>query len=92
MSYQQYHEQFECVKRTLACPRNCLEWIAFETLQYHLDEQCIQRPAKQLMCRLGCNSVFGGTIEKMIESEEERAYHEQVKLSTQFIFYVSKHL
>eukprot|EP00595_Chromulina_sp_UTEXLB2642_P002328 CAMPEP_0196765016 /NCGR_PEP_ID=MMETSP1095-20130614/7395_1 /TAXON_ID=96789 ORGANISM="Chromulina nebulosa, Strain UTEXLB2642" /NCGR_SAMPLE_ID=MMETSP1095 /ASSEMBLY_ACC=CAM_ASM_000446 /LENGTH=1218 /DNA_ID=CAMNT_0042122169 /DNA_START=3024 /DNA_END=6677 /DNA_ORIENTATION=+ len=76
MTYQHYHETEECPKRLVYCPRQCLEWIAFEDLDRHLDIQCTKRPAKPIYCRLGCNKEFGGLVEKLIQSEDDRLVHE----------------
>jgi hypothetical protein len=76
VSRQQYHETEECIKRLVVCPRQCLEWVVFEKLQHHLDELCTKRPADPIFCRLGCGAVFGGDVDKMIQSEDERMEHE----------------
>eukprot|EP01035_Chromulina_nebulosa_P026753 gene26753-35066_t len=51
MTNQQYHEQEECHKRLVVCPLQCLEWVVFEDLGYHMDNLCTKRPAKPLECR-----------------------------------------
>ena len=76
ISRQQYHETEECPKRLVNCPRQCLEWVVAEVLDYHLSELCTKRPATPIFCRLGCGEQFGGLIEKLIESEDERMMHE----------------
>jgi hypothetical protein len=73
---QQYHEEEECVKRLVNCPRQCLEWVCFEVLEHHLEELCTKRPAKPIFCRLGCGAQFGGVVEKVIEAEDELRQHE----------------
>lgn len=75
--YQQYHEESECPKRLIPCPRQCLEWIVFDQLQHHMDIMCIKRPAQELICTLGCGESFGGEVAMMIEAENDRQYHEQ---------------
>lgn len=75
--YQQYHEENECPKRLKPCPRKCLEWATFEEMPRHLDWYCVKRPAKPIMCRLGCEKMFGGRVEQLIEAEDERLQHEQ---------------
>lgn len=62
ITFQQYHQQYDCPKRLVYCPRQCLEWVAFEDLQKHLDEKCPKRPASPIYCRLGCNQVRRPTI------------------------------
>lgn len=64
------------MKRLVNCPRQCLEWVCFEQLQEHLDELCTKRPAKPILCRLGCGASFGGVVEKVIEAEDELRQHE----------------
>jgi hypothetical protein len=54
----------------------CMEWISAEKLEKHVHELCTKRPAKPLFCRLGCNAKFGGTIEQLIQAEEDRFQHE----------------
>jgi len=76
VSRQQYHETEECPKRLVNCPRQCLEWVVFEKLEHHMNELCTKRPAAPIFCRLGCGAVFGGLVEKLIESEDERMEHE----------------
>lgn len=76
VSVQQHHEENECPKRVVACPRQCLEMVAYEVLKFHMDELCTKRPAKPIACRLGCDAMFGGTIEQLIEAEDERFLHE----------------
>lgn len=73
---QQFHETEECVKRLVNCPRQCLEWVVAEVLDFHLSDLCTKRPAAPIFCRLGCGCQFGGLIEKLIESEDERMMHE----------------
>ncbi len=36
LTVQQNHEENECVKRLVNCPRQCLEWVCFEVLDRHL--------------------------------------------------------
>ncbi len=74
---QQYHEAYECAKRLVICPLQCLEWVSIELLDKHMKELCTKRPAKPLPCRLGCGKVFGGKIEALIEAEDDRLQHEQ---------------
>lgn len=57
---QHYHEIYECRKRLVYCPRQCLEWIPHEELEHHMSEHCTKRPAKPIYCRLGCDEQFGG--------------------------------
>lgn len=76
VTVQQYHETEECPKRIVACPRNCMEWVSYESLEKHMNELCTKRPAKPIFCRLGCNCSFGGLVEKLIEAEDERLMHE----------------
>lgn len=76
ISRQQYHETEECVKRLVNCPRQCLEWVVFEKLEHHMNELCTKRPANPIFCRLGCGAQYGGLVEKLIESEDERMMHE----------------
>ena len=73
---QQWHETEECPKRLVVCPMNCLEWVVFEKLPHHMEHLCTKRPAEPLVCRLGCNALFGGSVEKLIQAEEERLEHE----------------
>eukprot|EP00981_Chlorochromonas_danica_P012742 scaffold5382_cov162-Ochromonas_danica.AAC.4 len=73
---QQYHETEECVKRLVICPLQCLEWVCFEELDKHLSERCVKRSAKPLECRLGCGTKFGGTVEMLIQAEDDRLLHE----------------
>jgi hypothetical protein len=75
-STQEYHETYECSKRLVPCPRQCLEWICAEVLDHHMTELCVKREAKPIPCRLGCEMMFGGTIEQLISAEEERLEHE----------------
>ncbi|CAM9525720.1 unnamed protein product [Ectocarpus fasciculatus] len=75
--YQQFHEENECPKRLKPCPRKCLEWATFEDMPRHLDWYCVKRPAQPIMCRLGCQTMFGGRVEQLIEAEDERLQHEQ---------------
>jgi hypothetical protein len=75
--YQQYHEENECPKRLKPCPRKCLEWATFEDMPKHMDYYCVKRPAQPIMCRLGCEKMFGGLVEQLIEAEDERLNHEQ---------------
>ena len=77
VTVQQHHETHECPKRLVMCPLQCLEWICAEVLDHHMKELCTKRPAKPLPCRLGCNALFGGKIETLIEAEDERLQHEQ---------------
>jgi hypothetical protein len=37
---------------------------------------CTKRAAKPLLCRIGCDAQFGGTVEQLIEAEDERLMHE----------------
>lgn len=76
VSVQQHHEEHVCPKRIVACPRQCLEMVAYEVLKFHMDELCTKRPAKPIACRLGCGALFGGTIEQLIEAEDDRFLHE----------------
>lgn len=76
ITVQQYHETEECVKRLVACPRNCLEWVVFEKLEHHLEELCTKRPAEPIFCRQGCGASFGGDVDKLIEAEDDRLQHE----------------
>ncbi len=76
VAYQQFHEENECVKRLKPCPRQCLEWATFEDMPRHLDYYCVKRPANPILCRLGCQKIFGGRVEQMIEAEDERLEHE----------------
>jgi hypothetical protein len=73
---QQYHETQECTKRLVMCPLQCLEWISVEILDHHMKELCTKRPAKPLICRLGCGKQFGGRIEMLIQAEDDRLQHE----------------
>lgn len=73
---QNYHQSNDCPKRLVYCPRQCLEWVAYEDLDKHMDELCTKRPAKPIFCRLGCGEQFGGAVEKLIQSEDERLLHE----------------
>jgi hypothetical protein len=77
ISNQQYHETHECSKRLVICPLQCLEWISIEFLPQHMKELCTKRPAKPLICRLGCSLEFGGKIENLISAEDDRIQHEQ---------------
>lgn len=74
---QQHHETEECVKRPMMCPQQCLEWVTFEKLDFHLNELCTKRPAEPLVCRLGCGAQFGGQVEFLIQAEDDRLQHEQ---------------
>lgn len=76
ITVQQYHETEECPKRLISCPRQCLEWVPFDVLEHHLQELCTRRPAKPIYCRLGCGACFGGTVEKLLEAEDDRLMHE----------------
>ena len=76
LTTQQFHEQHECIKRLVICPRQCLEWVCFEVLEEHMNELCTKRPAEPIFCRLGCGAKFGGLIEKLIEAEDELMLHE----------------
>lgn len=76
VTQQQYHETEECPKRLMMCPRQCLEWVCAELLDVHLSEQCTKRPAKPILCRLGCGAKFGGAVETLIQAEDERLQHE----------------
>jgi len=91
ITMQQWHEQEECVKRLVNCPRQCLEWVKFEVLETHLNLECTKRPAEPIYCRLGCGAVFGGEVDKLIEAEDELQMHEtdqcefrQVRCNWQF--------
>jgi hypothetical protein len=75
-STQEYHETHECPKRLIPCPRHCLEWVCAEVLDHHMTELCVKREAKPISCRLGCGTLFGGTIEQLISAEEDRYEHE----------------
>lgn len=74
---QQHHEDHECVRRLVPCPRKCMEWCVFEELTHHMHTSCVKRPAKPLQCRLGCGQEFGGEQGLMIEAEDDRLQHEQ---------------
>jgi hypothetical protein len=76
MTFQQYHEEEECVKRLIDCPQHCLEFVVFDQLETHLKEFCTKRPAKPLVCRIGCGVTFGGLVESLIEAEDDRLLHE----------------
>jgi hypothetical protein len=58
------------------CPNQCLEWVPFENLDDHLRDLCTKRPAQPLLCRLGCGALFGGSVETLIEAEDDRIEHE----------------
>lgn len=77
ITYQQHHELQDCPKRLVYCPNQCLEWVVFEDLEKHFNEQCSKRPAKHIFCRLGCDKEFGGNVELMLLAEEERLNHER---------------
>jgi hypothetical protein len=40
-----------------------------------MTELCTKRPAEPLVCRLGCGARFGGTIDALIQAEDERMEH-----------------
>lgn len=73
---QQYHETQECPKRLVMCPLQCMEWVCAEILDKHTKELCPKRPAEPFVCRLGCGARFGGTVEQLIQAEEDRMEHE----------------
>ena len=77
VSVQEYHEQHECVRRLIPCPRRCLEWSAFEDMPHHMDVQCVKRPSIPQYCRLGCGAKFGGLQGLLLDAEEELMTHEQ---------------
>ncbi len=74
---QQHHEENECPRRLVACPRHCGEWTPFEDMKVHMDEKCVKRPFPPLKCRLGCGLEFTGGVHRMLQCEEERLEHEQ---------------
>ena len=76
ISYQLHHETNECPKRLIYCPNLCLDWVPQEDLALHLAEKCTKRPAIPIYCRLGCGAVFGGRVESLIQSEDDRLLHE----------------
>lgn len=67
MTVQQYHEQLGCPKRLVPCPNMCHEWVVFDTLDEHVHKLCVKRPAKPILCRLGCGASFGGLTEQLLE-------------------------
>ena len=82
---QQYHETEECPKRLVMCPMNCLEWIIADVLDKHLMEQCTKRPAKPILCRLGCGLEFGGSVDLLIEAEDDRLQHENEECNLRLV-------
>jgi len=82
---QQYHETEECPKRLVMCPMNCLEWVIADVLDKHLLEQCTKRPAKPIICRLGCGMEFGGSVELLIEAEDDRLQHENEECNLRLV-------
>jgi hypothetical protein len=85
VTQQQYHETEECPKRLMMCPKQCLEWVCAELLDKHLAEQCTKRPAKPILCRLGCGVSFGGQVETLIQAEDERLQHENEECSLRMV-------
>ena len=85
MTTQQYHETEECPKRLVMCPMNCLEWIIADVLDKHLVEQCTKRPAKPIICRLGCGMEFGGSVDLLIQAEDDRLQHENEECNLRLV-------
>ena len=50
--------------------------VVFEELDHHLTNECVKRPAKPAVCRLGCDAQWGGTVGELIGAEEDRFMHE----------------
>ena len=67
VTVQQHHEEFDCPRRLVSCPRRCGEWINYEDLDEHMDHQCVKRPFPPLACRLGCGETFSGGFHRMIQ-------------------------
>lgn len=76
LTVQRHHEEKECPRRLVGCPRRCGEWINFEDLKVHVDTLCVKRPFPPLVCRLGCGETFSGGVHRMLQCEEDRIEHE----------------